>query len=87
MALDGVTRFISDLIEFGNGFRDNNAWLATLTNHAFPNTFYIGDAFGSFNLWMRLLTGILLGFTMVWFLFPHLQATMNEISQRIEFKF
>lgn len=87
MALDGGTHFISDIMDFGNGFRDNNAWLATLTNHIFPSTFYAGDAFGSFNLWMRLILGVLLGFTVVLFLFPQLESAMNDVTQRIELKF
>lgn len=87
MALDGGTHFISDLMEFGNGFRDNNAWLATLTNYMFPSTFYAGDVFGSFNLWMRMITGILLGLTVVWFVFPQLEAAMNDVTQRIKLKF
>ncbi len=87
MALDGGTHFISDLIEFGNSFRDNNAWLAMLTNHIFPSAFYAGDAFGSFNLWMRMITGVVLGIAVVWFAFPQVEAAMNDLVQRIELKF
>lgn len=71
MALDGGSHFISDLLApIGSGFRDNNLWLVNLTNNAFPATFYAGDAFGSFNSWLRLTTGILFGLAIVWFLFP-----------------
>jgi uncharacterized membrane protein len=87
MALDGGTHFISDLTEFGNGFRDNNAWLAALTNHVFSSAFYVGDAFGSFNLWMRMMTGVVLGIAVAWFVFPQAETAMQDMAQRIENKF
>ena len=41
MAVDGTTHILSELLGgIGNGFRYTNSWLATLTNHAFPATFY-----------------------------------------------
>src|SRR3990172_7945471 len=55
MAIDGTSHFISDLAGIGLGFRDSNVWLAALTGNAFPAGFYAGDAWGSFNSWMRLL--------------------------------
>lgn len=73
MAIDGGTHFMSDLSGIGNGFRDSNLWLAILTNDTFPATFYVGDALGSFNSWMRLISGILFGLGVVWFFFPHVQ--------------
>ena len=39
MAIDGTTHFFSDLAGFGQGFRDSNAWLVTLTNNTFPTVF------------------------------------------------
>ena len=82
MALDGGTHFLSDL--FGGtsgGFRYDNAWLATLTHHALPGWFYLGNALGSFNSDMRLITGVLFGLGLVWFAFPilneSLQATLR----------
>ena len=78
MAVDGSTHFISDLNGIGSGFRDSNAWLAILTNHRLPTTFYAGDAFGSFNSWMRLITGLLFGLGVVWFLFPYIQASFVQ---------
>lgn len=87
MALDGGTHFISDLAGIGSGFRDNNAWLATLTHNIFPTAFYMGDALGSFNSWMRLTTGVVLGLTVVWYAFPQIEATMNQMAHMIEFKF
>jgi uncharacterized membrane protein len=72
MALDGTSHFISDFWGIGQGFRDTNLWLAILTNHAFAPAFYAGDAWGSFNSLMRLLTGVLFGLGIVWFGFPYL---------------
>ncbi|MFT3894188.1 MAG: DUF2085 domain-containing protein [Anaerolineales bacterium] len=68
--IDGGTHTISDLSGIGQGFRDTNGWLAALTNHIFPATFYVGDALGSFNSIMRFLTGLLAGTAIGWLLFP-----------------
>jgi uncharacterized membrane protein len=75
MALDGTTHFFSDIAGIGQGFRDTNLWLGILTNHAFAPLFYAGDAWGSFNSLMRLLTGVLFGLGIVWFGFPYLNAS------------
>jgi hypothetical protein len=77
---------ISDAISFWDGFRYTNAWLAALTNNAFAPTFYAGDALGSFNWWMRLLTGLLAGFTTVWIVFPSLEDAFTDMRQRLEVK-
>lgn len=70
MALDGGTHMLSDLSGIGNGFRDTNEWLATMTNNSFSNSFYVGDALGSFNSWMRFITGTLAGLSIAWCLLP-----------------
>jgi uncharacterized membrane protein len=72
IAIDGTSHFISDLAGIGQGFRDSNAWLAAITNQAFALGFYGGDALGSFNSWIRLLTGVLFGLGVVWFGFPYI---------------
>jgi uncharacterized membrane protein len=77
MALDGTTHFVSDFWGIGQGFRDTNLWLAILTNHIFPPTFYAGDAWGSFNSLMRWLTGISFGLGSVWFGFPYLDDSFS----------
>jgi uncharacterized membrane protein len=59
MGVDGFTHMISDLFGIGQGFRDSNSWLVVLTKHAYSATFYAGDALGSFNSWMRWISGIL----------------------------
>jgi uncharacterized membrane protein len=84
MALDGGSHFISDLFGIGQGFRDSNAWLAILTNNAFPPGFYAGDAWGSFNSLMRLLTGLLFGLGIVWFSFPYLDGAFSQHARSLE---
>jgi len=86
MAIDGGTHFISDLAGIGAGFRDSNAWLAALTANIFPPTFYGGDALGSFNSWMRLLTGVLFGFAVVGLAFPSVEELVRETIHDLEFK-
>ncbi|MEO5886295.1 MAG: hypothetical protein ABIQ77_01410 [Anaerolineales bacterium] len=41
-----------------------------LTNNSLPASFYAGNALGSFNSWMRLVTGTLTGLGIVWFAIP-----------------
>jgi len=77
MIVDGASHFISDLAGIGQGFRDSNAWLAALTNHVLPASFYAGDAWGSFNSLMRLLTGVLFGLGVVWFGYPYLDEAFS----------
>ena len=77
MALDGTSHLISDFSGIGTGFRDGNLWLAVLTQHIFPATFYAGDAWGSFNSICRLLSGVFFGIGMVWFGFPYLNDSFQ----------
>jgi uncharacterized membrane protein len=78
MALDGTTHLLSDLAGLGQGFRDTNLWLATLTRNVFRPEFYAGDAWGSFNSLMRLLTGIMFGLGVAWFAFPYLNDAFSD---------
>jgi hypothetical protein len=78
MVLDGTTHMFGDLAGIGNGFRDTNAWLAYLTGDTLPSSFYAGDALGSFNSWMRLLTGVLFGVSVVWLAFPYLDRALGD---------
>ncbi|OGN94170.1 MAG: hypothetical protein A2Y88_04050 [Chloroflexi bacterium RBG_13_48_10] len=77
MAVDGTSHFFSDLAGIGQGFRFTNDWLAVLTGHIFPASFYYGDAWGSFNSLMRLLTGILFGLGIVWYTYPYLDKAFG----------
>jgi uncharacterized membrane protein len=74
LALDGVTHMLSDLTGgIGGGFRDSNAWLADLTGHTLPASFYAGDALGSFNSLLRLISGVLFSLGVVWLAAPYLR--------------
>ena len=86
MAVDGTTHLLSDLFGMYEGFRYTNEWLAALTNYAFPATFYAGDAWGSFNAWMRLITGGLFGLGIVWFGFPYLDEVFQAEARLAERK-
>ncbi len=90
MAVDGGTHLVSDVLSRGRvglGFRDSNAWLAALTNNAFPLTFYAGDALGSFNSWMRIATGVLFGLGLVWLVGPLIADAFSDAAREIEAKF
>lgn len=77
LAVDGGTHLLSDLAGIGEGFRFTNDWLASLTGNTLPVSFYVGDGLGSFNSWMRLITGTLAGWAIAWFAFPHLRASFG----------
>ncbi len=87
MGIDGLTHTISDLYGLGNGFRYTNLWLAELTNNAFALEFYAGTLLWSFNWWMRLITGLLFALGLIWFAFPHLEASFRQTVHQIEAKF
>lgn len=70
LLVDGGSHFINDA--FGLGVRDTNSWLGALTGHVMGPTFFTGDFLGSFNWWLRLLSGALAGFATVWLVYPHL---------------
>jgi uncharacterized membrane protein len=78
MVLDGGTHFLSDLAGIGQGFRYTNPWLANLTHFAFSANFYAGDALGSFNSWMRIITGLLAALGLVWFGFPYIAEAFSS---------
>lgn len=80
MAIDGLLHMASDLSGIGQGFRYTNQWLAQLTSNALPASFYVGTELGSFNSWMRLVTGVLFGAALVWFTLPRLGMTTSETT-------
>lgn len=89
MVIDGSTHMISDTLDgLTTGFRYQNTWLASLTGHVMSDSFYSGDALGSFNSWMRLLTGLLFAVGAVWLVFPlmdrYARATLVDIDTKIE---
>jgi uncharacterized membrane protein len=81
MAVDGGTQFISDLSGVEQGFRDTNTWLAVLTQHAFPASFYAGTVWGSFNSLMRMFTGFSFGLGIVWFGYHYLDQAFSPIAR------
>ena len=87
MAVDGGTHFLSDLEGIDQGFRITNQWLAQLTNHALPASFYAGNALGSFNSWARLVTGALFGLASAWLMLPYVEAAFFEAREELERKF
>ncbi len=83
LALDGGTHALSDLVGgIGAGFRETNAWLAFLTGNRLPPAFYVGDALGSFNSWVRLLTGTIFGIAVVWLAYPYLERCLSVRAPR-----
>jgi uncharacterized membrane protein len=84
MIIDGGTHALSDLAGIEQGFRETNIWLQILTNNAFPVTFYQGDALGSFNSWMRLITGVLVGIALVGLAFPYINDAFADTARRSE---
>jgi uncharacterized membrane protein len=87
MVIDGASHTVSDQAGIGQGFRDSNGWLATITGNLLSPAFYAGDALGSFNSSMRLISGLSFGLAIVWFGFPYLDEFFNEKIKRIEKKF
>ncbi len=86
LMIDGTTHLVSDFSGLGLGFRDTNGWLLSLSNNAFSPSFYSGDAWGSFNAWARLVTGVLFGFATVWFAFPYLDELFINLCKEIREK-
>ncbi|MGH2626530.1 MAG: hypothetical protein ACRDHY_07770, partial [Anaerolineales bacterium] len=84
IVLDGASHMLSDLAGIGQGFRDTNLWLSTLTGGALPGWFYAGDALGSLNSWMRLISGALFGIGLGWFSFPALDESFTDIARQFE---
>jgi hypothetical protein len=87
LVVDGGTHTISDLGGVDQGFRYNNAWLAYLTQDAFPASFYVGNELGSFNSLMRLATGLLAGLSVTWMLYPLLDEAFREMRRTLGSRF
>lgn len=87
IALDGGTHMISDSLDsVVSGFRYDNAWLATLTGNTLPASFYNGDAWGSFNSIMRMVTGLVAATGVVWFVFPWLDRSARRTIYEIDLR-
>jgi uncharacterized membrane protein len=83
MFFDGITHMMNDLVWgiSAGGFRDSNGWLALLTANRFPG-FYSGDQLGTFNWWIRLLSGLLAAFGLAFYLFPRLDTLLQREADR-----
>ena len=86
LAVDGSTHLVSDFAGIGQGFRDSNAWLAAITGNALPAWFYAGDALGSINSWLRLITGVLFGVGVVGVVYPYINQFACESRRELEVK-
>ena len=86
MAIDGITHLFSDLNGLTGGFRYDNQWLAKLTNNSFPTSFYRGDAFGSFNSWMRWISGITFGLGIVGLVIPFIDREFHRTERLLKEK-
>lgn len=87
MALDGGTHLISDLNSgLFEGFRYSNAWLVQVTSGVLSPSFYTGDGMGSFNSWMRFVSGLGFGVAIVGFLFPMLDREMRYNADLLRHK-
>lgn len=84
ITLDGMTHLFSDVL-FGisaGGFRDTNDWLVQLTNNAFPG-FYVGDHYGTFNWWMRIITGVMAACGLALHYIPWLDQVVQQEIRRL----
>ncbi len=52
-----------------------------MTGNLFSESFYVGNALGSFNSWMRLITGLLFGLGMVWLVYPLIEVSLRDVRQ------
>ncbi len=87
ITIDGATHILSDFNGgLVAGFRYANPWLADLTGNVLPTWFYEGDAFGSFNSWMRLISGLTFGLGCAWLAFPHLDRAISETAAELRTK-
>ena len=78
LGLDGITHFVSDILGgFAGGFRVTNEWLRILTGNTFADTFYQGDAWGSFNSLMRLASGVLAGIATIMLILPRVNGGLS----------
>ena len=78
MGLDGISHFLADFQRIGYSFRDTNEWLRILTGDIFSDVFYRGDAWGSFNSLMRLVTGALAGWGIALFTLPRVDSLFGD---------
>jgi uncharacterized membrane protein len=87
LVIDGMTQVMSELSGgLVEGFRYTNEWLQSLTSHALPTWFYVGDTLGSFNLWVRLISAILFGVAFTWIAFPYMAQSAHKLTTDLKNK-
>ena len=81
LIVDGGTHLLDDAMHgvLTPGFRDANVWLAWATGDRWP-AFYAGDHFGTFNWWMRLMTGLLAAWAIAFSAFPRLDKAFQHLA-------
>jgi hypothetical protein len=80
MVIDGVSHIISEITGYQEGFRFANHWLAVLTSNQLPAAFYSGNMLGSFNWWMRMITGAMAGLGLAWFMLSATKPNPTEYN-------
>lgn len=79
MALDGLTQAPRALLTEWP-LRTENPWAVALTGGVFSPGFYVGDAVGSLNWWLRTISGVLFGLSLVLALYPRIEMEMRKGS-------
>ncbi len=69
LGLDGFSHLL--------GLRETNAWFNTLTGGQF-SAFSLGDAVGTLNWWLRIISGTLFGYAVVRLLYPWIGIVLDQ---------
>ena len=78
LALDGLTHLVSDQSGLAGGFRYHNEWLAQATGMLLPEGFYRGDKLGTFNSFVRFISGLMFAIGMGGLIFPMIDQSMRR---------
>jgi uncharacterized membrane protein len=76
LAVDGTTHLVNDALRLD--FRHFNKWAVALSPGLFPPEFYVGDLLGSLNSVLRIISGLLFGLGVVWFLWPMMDQELGR---------
>ncbi|MBN1483343.1 MAG: DUF2085 domain-containing protein [Chloroflexia bacterium] len=77
MGLDGLTQAPAALLPTWT-LRSENHWAVVLSGGLFRPSFYVGDAIGHLNWWLRTITGFLFGLGLVWAVYPRVESEMRR---------
>ena len=69
LSVDGLSHLL--------GLRETNAWFDTLTGGQFA-LFAVGDAVGTLNWWLRIISGDIFGYAVVRLLYPLVGLTLDQ---------